>query len=90
MQEFQTKIDELNDKKTAILELPIDDEKKNELCADIDLEPDSLNLQLGREKSRKVMEFTTTDELSEKCRILKMKTWIQSIHQLLNLYSSLW
>lgn len=71
LQEFQTKIDELNDKKAAILELPIDDEKKNELCADIDLELDSLNLQLGREKSRKVMEFTTTDELSEKCRILK-------------------
>lgn len=74
IEETQEKIDTLNEKRAAILSLPIDYEKKAELTAEIDENLDSLNLELGKQKSRKVIEFTTTDELGEKCRILKDDT----------------
>ena len=61
----------IEDRKNAILELPIDDEKKSELVSGIDGEISQITNDLARYKSRKVMEYTTNDELVIKCRELK-------------------
>ena len=61
----------IEDRKNAILELPIDDEKKSELVSGIDDEISQITNDLARYKSRKVMEYTTNDELVIKCRELK-------------------
>ena len=71
IQEIDEEIAVLFDKRMRIMALGIDDEKKEELCSDIQEEIDSLNLELSKVKSRKVLEFTTTEALNEKCRKLK-------------------
>ena len=71
IQEIDAEIAGLFDKRMKIMALGIDDEKKEELCSGIQEEIDSLNLELSKVKSRKVLEFTTTESLTEKCRKLK-------------------
>lgn len=69
--ELEERVGLIEDRKNAILELPIDDEKKSELVSGIDGEISQITNDLARYKSRKVMEYTTNDELVIKCRELK-------------------
>lgn len=71
--ELENVANEKEQRKAAILDLPIDEEKKSELISSIDEELFEVTNQLVKNKSRKVMEFTTSDELSIKCRLLKKK-----------------
>lgn len=83
---LEEKRESLEYRKTSILGLPIDDEKKIELIAPIDGELTELNNKIAKYKSRIVMEFTTSSELDSKCKILKGDVDVTNPEQIKSLF----
>lgn len=83
---LEEKRESLEYRKTSILELPIDDEKKIELIAPIDDELTEINNKIAKYKSRIVMEFTTSSELDSKCKILKGDVDVTNPEQIKSLF----
>ena len=84
--DLESEISSLQTRKNAILELPIDDEKKIELIDPIDEELNELNNKLAKYKSRIVIEFKTSAALDIKCKILKGDVDITNPDQIKSLF----